>query len=85
MRIILEQGSGWANAAALWEWREAEAAPPNGWNLLAALEGEESLSQIVPGQPRYQLVLWRVCCFDLQGSWGFSIEFRKDGLGQVTG
>ncbi len=49
-----------------------------------ALEGEKTLTLIVPGQPKYTLIPTRGTTFDVKGLSGFSVEFKKDASGKVT-
>jgi hypothetical protein len=49
-----------------------------------SLEGEKTLTLLVPGQPKYELIPRRITTFDIKGLSGYSLEFKKDAEGMVT-
>jgi hypothetical protein len=49
------------------------------------LKGEDTLMLVVAGQPDRELIPVRGTAFDVKGLPGFSVEFRKDAAGAVTG
>jgi hypothetical protein len=53
--------------------------------LTVALRGDSTLQASVPGQPDYVLVPYKGTEFRLKGLSGFSIEFKRDASGTVTG
>ena len=50
-----------------------------------SLEGENTLVLLVPGQPKYTLVPVRGTTFNIKGLAGYSVEFKRDASGKVTG
>jgi hypothetical protein len=54
-----------------------------GTTASVALKGDHELTLTVPGQPTYTLVPTRGRSFDLKGLNGFSVEFKKNGEGEV--
>ena len=49
-----------------------------------AIEGENALVLLAPGQPKYHLVPRRGTAFDVEELSGFSMEFRLDASGKAT-
>jgi CubicO group peptidase (beta-lactamase class C family) len=50
-----------------------------------AIEGDKTLVLLVPGQPKYTLVPVRGTTYDIKELAGFSVEFKRDASGKVTG
>jgi len=55
-----------------------------GVTMAIALEGEHTLVMSLPGQPARELLPLHHTTFDVKGTSGFSIEFRRDASGKVT-
>jgi CubicO group peptidase (beta-lactamase class C family) len=49
-----------------------------------ALQGDDTLTLTLPGEPRQELVPVRELSFSIKGLTGFSVEFKKDASGQVA-
>lgn len=53
--------------------------------VTVVLKGEDTLVLAIPGQPDRELIPVRGTSFDVKGLPGFSVEFRRDAAGAVTG
>jgi hypothetical protein len=56
-----------------------------GMTATVMLRGDDTLTLTVPGQPTFELVPYQGTRFKLKGLEGYSVEFKQDITGQVTG